>query len=152
MRPENTRPGCCGKASEGTLPGKCAGMVFPYVPMQCQNPERYGQKEGLSRGTLFPGLDMPFYKEIKSRANCDDQALCELMALGFAINEMGLYLDTHKDDREALALYLSYVDLAREGRKRYEEAYGPLRQTSVTESGWKWLNDPWPWDYEGGRK
>ena len=55
-------------------------------------------------------------------------------------------------DKEAMQLYQSYVALAKEGRKRYEETYGPLRQTSVGDSGWTWINDPWPWDYEGGRK
>ena len=79
-------------------------------------------------------------------------ALCELMALGFAINELGLYLDTHQDDQEALALYIDYVKLFKEGRQRYEAAYGPIQQSAVTDAGYTWLNDPWPWDYEGGRK
>jgi len=95
---------------------------------------------------------MPFFKEMQTKMNCDNRALCELMALSFAITELGLYLDTHKSDKEALQLYRSYVALAKEGRKRYEESYGPLRQTSVGDMGWTWINDPWPWDYEGGRK
>ena len=41
------------------------------------------------------------------------------------------------------------IALAKEGRARYQEQYGPLTQTAVTEGGYKWLNDPWPWD-EGG--
>ncbi len=32
--------------------------------------------------------------------NCDNTALCELMALSFAITELGLYLDTHQNDKE----------------------------------------------------
>lgn len=146
-----TRPSCCG-AMEGTLPGKCASLVFPYIPMQCPNPERYDQKEALAKGTLFPGLDMPFFRAMETRMNCDNPALCELMALGFAVTELGLYLDTHKSDREALDLYLQYAALAKEGRRRYEEMYGPLQQENVTEAGWTWLDDPWPWDYTGGSK
>ncbi len=146
-----TRPDCCG-VMEGSLPGKCASMVFPYIPMQCSNPERYDQKEALARGTLFPGLDMPFFRAMKTRMSCDNPALCELMALGFAVTELGLYLDTHKSDKEALALYLQYAALAKEGKRRYEEMYGPLQQDNVTEAGWTWLSDPWPWDYEGGSK
>lgn len=146
-----TKPGTC-TAMEGTLPGKCATMVFPYVPMQGADPERYDQKAALENGTLFPGLNMPFFKATKSRMNCDNTALCELMALNFAINELGLYLDTHSDDKEALRLYTEYAALAAEGRKRYEEVYGPLFQTSVTTNGYDWLNNPWPWELEGGRK
>ena len=71
------------------------------------------------------------------------------MALDFAIDELGLYLVTHADDKEVLDLYWKYIALAKEGRARYQEQYGPLTQTEITEGGYKWLNDPWPWD-EGG--
>ena len=43
-------------------------------------------------------------------------ALGELMALDFAIDELGLYLVTHAQDQEALQLYWSYIKLARAGR------------------------------------
>ena len=153
---ENTNPndkpnGGCG-VMEGALPGSCADMVFPFVAMQRENAQRYGQREALFNGTLFPGLNLPFFKTMKTRMNCDNDALCELMALAFAVNELGLYLDTHKDDREALALYRRYANMAKEGRKRYEEMYGPLMQSSVGGENWNWLSDPWPWDVEGGRK
>ena len=148
---ENVTPTACG-AMEGSLPGKCAGLAFPYIPVQSRNAERYSQMDALAAGTLFPGLNLPFFRAVKSRMNCDNTALCELMALGFAINELGLYLDTHQDDQEALALYIDYVKLFKEGRQRYEAAYGPIQQSAVTDAGYTWLNDPWPWDYEGGRK
>ena len=147
----NTKPGACG-VMEGSLPGKCASMVFPYIPMQGTDPERYDQKEGLQAGTLFPGLNLPFFKATKSRMNCDNTALCELMSLGFAVTELGLYLDTHREDKEALRLFTEYAALAKEGRKRYEAMYGPLRQTAVTKDGFTWLDNPWPWDLEGGKK
>lgn len=148
---ENANPNACG-VMDGSLPGKCASLAFPYIPMQNKNAERYSQMDALAAGTLFPGLNLPFFRAVKSRMNCDNTALCELMALGFAITELGLYLDTHQDDKEALSLYIDYAKLFQEGRKRYEAAYGPLQQTAVTEAGYTWLNDPWPWEYEGGRK
>lgn len=148
---EITNPNACG-AMEGSLPGKCAGMAFPYIPMQPMNAERYDQSQALATGTLFPGLNLPFFRAVKSKMNCDNTALCELMALGFAINELGLYLDTHQNDKEALALYIDYVNLAKDGKKRYEAAYGPLRQSAVTAAGYTWINDPWPWEMDGGKK
>lgn len=148
---ENMKPSTCGM-TEGSLPGQCASMVFPYIAMQNTSPERYNQNDGLAAGTLFPGLNLPFFRAVKSKMNCDNTALCELMALGFAVTELGLYLDTHQDDKEALALYVDYVNLMKEGKKRYEATYGPLQQTSVTTAGYTWLNNPWPWEYtEGGR-
>lgn len=150
---ENSKPNCC-QTMEGSLPGKCSNLVFPYIPMQCENPERYDAQEGLATGTLFPGLNLPFFKAIRSRMNCDNRALCELMALSFAITELGLYLDTHKNDREALRLFREYTALADEGKKRYEAAYGPLmlKKAGDDQNGWNWIDSPWPWEYEGGRK
>ena len=150
---ENLKPYDC-PTMEGSLPGKCASLVFPYVPMQCEDPERYEPQDGLAAGTLFPGLNLPFFKAVKSRMNCDNRALCELMALGFALTELGLYLDTHKNDREAAKLFREYSQLAEEGKRRYEAMYGPLMlKSAVDEKGsWRWLDDPWPWEFEGGRK
>ena len=134
---------------QGSLPGVCAPLAFPYIPMQCKNPKQYDRREALQQGTLFPGLDLPFQKELKSRFPAVNSALSELMALDFAVDELGLYLTTHADDREALELYWSYIALAQEGCKRYQETYGPILQTDTTPDGYRWLNDPWPWD-EGG--
>lgn len=117
MENPNPNPTACG-VMEGSLPGKCAGMAFPYIPMQENSAERYDQTQALAAGTLFPGLNLPFFRAVKSKMNCPNNALCELMALGFTINELGLYLDTHQNDKEALALYLDYVKLAKEGRAR----------------------------------
>ena len=150
---ESLKPTCC-QTMEGSLPGKCSNLVFPYIPMQCEGSERYDAQEGLAAGTLFPGLNLPFFKAIRSRMNCDNRALCELMALSFALTELGLYLDTHNDDREALRLYREYAALAQEGKKRYEATYGPLMQKNAgdEQNGWNWINSPWPWEFEGGRK
>ncbi len=138
----------CGGIN-GSLPGTCAQMAFPYIPMQDMNPKRYDNREALQRGTLFPGLDLPFHRELKTRFPAANTHLSELMALDFAIDELGLYLTTHRDDQEALALYWNYIRLGQEGRRRYEEMHGPLFQTDITEGSFKWLDDPWPWD-EGG--
>ena len=151
MENTNVHPHACG-VMEGSMPGTCANLAFPYIPMQNKNAQRYDAADALAAGTLFPGLNLPFFKAVKSRMNTDNTPLCELMALGFAINELGLYLDTHPDDSEALTLYTRYVQLFQEGRSRYESMYGPLQQTAVTEAGYTWLNDPWPWEDDGGKK
>ena len=124
----------------------CRGIAppwpFPIFPCRTKTPNA-------TRGTLFPGLDLPFHRELKTRFPAVNTHLSELMALDFAIDELGLYLTTHRDDQEALALYWNYIRLGQEGRKRYEEMHGPLFQTDITEGSFKWLDDPWPWD-EGG--
>ena len=133
----------------GSLPEPCAPLAFPYVPMQDNNPVRYSRSEALQAGTLFPGLNLPFKKAVTSSGKMENTALAELMALDFAIDELGLYLNTHPNDQDVLKLYWSYIKLAEEGRQKYQKIYGPLLQTDITEGGYRWLENPWPWD-EGG--
>ena len=133
----------------GTLPnGCCAPLAFPYVPVQSNDPERYSQQDALRAGTLFPGLNLPFHAQLETKFPAVNTALSELMALDFAIDELGLYLTTHPEDTEALNLYWSYIKLGREGREAYEKQYGPLLQIDLTPGSFKWLDDPWPWDME----
>lgn len=133
----------------GSLPKSgMAPMVFPYVPMQNDNPKRYANTEALQQGTLYPGLDLPFKYTGKTNKLANSE-LNELMALDFAVDELGLYLTTHKDDKEALAQYGSYVRAAKAAREKYEAANGPLCQATVPDGSYRWLNDPWPWN-EGG--
>lgn len=149
-KPELNRPTASCGTNQGSLPGVCAPMVFPYVPVQGNNPVRFSRMEALQTGTLFPGLDLPFKKAIQAKNKLENTALVELMALDFAIDELGLYLVTHADDQEALQLYWSYIKLAEEGRKKYQQMYGPLLQTDLTpEDGFAWLKDPWPWEKGG---
>ena len=149
-KPEMNRPAASCGTEAGTLPGACAPMVFPYVPVQGNNPVRFSRMEALQTGTLFPGLDLPFKKAMQAKNKLANTALVELMALDFAIDELGLYLVTHSDDQEALQLYWSYIKLADEGRKKYQQMYGPLLQTDLTpENGFVWLKDPWPWEKGG---
>ena len=141
-------PNTCG-AGQGKLPGSCASLAYPFVAKQNNNPDRYNQDQALAAGTLFPGLDLPFRDAVSSHLKVNN-ALAELMALDFAIDELGLYLTTHPQDQEVLDLYWSYIKLAKEGRAKYQEMYGPLLQTDLTpDQGYAWLKDPWPWE-EGG--
>ena len=141
--------GSC-QPNQGTLPGTCAPMVFPFVAMQEENPVRYSRMVAMLAGTLFPGLDLPFKAAIQAKTPLPNTALAELMALDFAVDELGLYLTTHPTDSEALELYWTYVQLANEGRQKYQKLYGPLLQTDRPADGrYAWLNDPWPWERGG---
>lgn len=135
---------------EGRLPG-LAPLANPYVPFQLENPPKYEKNKAFVRGTLFPGLDLPFMGMV----NKDDMPitpLSELQTLAFAIQELALYLDTHRDDKEAIELYQQYQRLYNEGMQKYEQMYGPLNHLSPTKGEYKWLNDPWPWEYSRNKE
>ncbi len=139
----------CGYKN-GTLPG-CAPLALAYVPMQEECAPQYKPGEALARGTLFPGLDLP-WKNVTNQTGAPDTPLGELMALGFVITELGLYLDTHCDDVEALEVFNRYVELYKDGEKRYVAKYGPITQLQAGGKNYCWLNSQWPWEYGGGMK
>ena len=130
----------------GYLPQN-APLTNPYVPFQDSNPKQYTAKKGLIRGTLFPGLDLPFMGMVNTKEK-SDTPLNELMALNFAITELTLYLDTHPNDREVAELTQSYIELYLTGKEQYERRCGPLTpMDGVVNGEFKWLNGPWPWEY-----
>ena len=145
-----TKPMACGD-TQGTLP-ECASLAVPYVPFQQSGAKKFNVNTALNHGTLFPGLDLPF-KNKAIPANAIQNALNELQALEFVLVELGLYLDTHEEDKEAFELFREYVALEKEGREKYEAMYGPLTLAATANGNefGRWLKDPWPWNYaEGG--
>ena len=135
---------------EGYLPA-AAPLANPYVPFQAANPPKYQPRQGLIRGTLFPGLDLPFMGMI-NKNEFPVTPLTELQVLSFGIQELALYLDTHPDDTDALELYKAYQKLYADGNKKYEQMCGPLNHMSENEGAYKWLNGPWPWEYAKNRE
>lgn len=134
----------------GRLPAS-APLANPYVPFQLEDPPKYEPPKAFVRGTLFPGLDLPFMGMV----NKNEKALTpltELQTMAFVLQELALYLDTHRDDAEALQMYRQYQALYDKGRQTYEKMCGPLNHMSITEGGYRWLDDPWPWEYAGNRE
>lgn len=130
----------------GRLP-QYAPLANPYVPFQACGAATYPAKQGVVRGTLFPGLDLPFMGMV-NRGEIGDRPMQELQALSFAIVELGMYLDTHPEDEKSLALFRQYVELYEDGMRRYEAQYGPLVQRNAGMDGnYNWLQSPWPWEY-----
>ena len=132
--------------SEGRLPSM-APLANPYVPFQMENPPQYEIRKALIRGTLFPGLDLPFLGMVNQK-ELPVTGMSELQALGFAIQELALYLDTHRDDKEALDMYREYQKRYNTCKKEYAAKQGPLTHHMHSEAErYEWLDDPWPWEY-----
>ena len=133
---------------QGALPG-CSALGLAVMPSQSSSEPAYSNAEALSRGTLFPGLDLPFMN-IVNQMPADSTPLRELMALDFVLQELALYLDTHSSDSAAFTTYKSFLQLYNEGKAKYVAQYGPItRSDLVGAASYTWLNDPWPWDYKG---
>ncbi len=131
---------------EGRLPAS-APLANPYVPFQNENPPQYEARKGLIRGTMYPGLDLPFMGMVNQQEK-SNTPLHELQALGFALHELALYLDTHRDDKEALEMYRAYQKIYHDGMMQYEEDCGPMAHGMPSNRDtYAWLDDPWPWEY-----
>lgn len=148
MNQNNEQMSACS-FREGALP-KCAPLGMSYVPVQASTEQAYEPNQALLRGTLFPGLDLPFMN-IVNKGKLTGTPLGELMALDFVIKELNLYLDTHKDDMEAFQTLQSTLALYDEGKTRYVKKYGPLTIHDLKHADhFSWICDPWPWDYHEG--
>ncbi len=119
-------------------------LANTFVPTQLPG-RKYNKNEGLMRGTLFPGLDLPFQNRVNTREVANTPS-GEIMALDFAIHELGLYLDVHPNDSEALELFNTYVKLSDEAKKSYQATNGPLTMATPMGSTYSWTEGPWPWE------
>lgn len=131
---------------DGKLPAM-APLANAYVPFQLANPPQFDARTAIIRGTLYPGLELPFMGMVNKK-HLPSTPLAELQTLGFALHELALYLDTHRDDTEALQLYRQYQKIYHEGMMQYTQDCGPLNHmTPGNGAGYAWLDDPWPWEY-----
>lgn len=98
--------------------------------------EIYQAEAALKAGTLFPELHKPM------RGYCPEGGLCSdaCQAEAFMLWELRLYINTHPDDKEAIALF----------RHLCKEAGEPNYATTFLTDGncanWGWAKDPWPWE------
>ncbi len=130
---------------QGSLPGS-APLAMAYVPMQTSAAPAYEAEDALLRGTLFPGLDLPFMGLVNR--DLPSTPLAEMMAIDFVVDELELYLDTHAEDEEAFALYQTMLSLQKEARERYARRCGPILQSDMLGmDSYAWLSGPWPWEY-----
>ncbi len=135
---------------EGRLPAM-APLANPYVPFQIEGPVRYEPRKAMVRGTLYPGLDLPFMG-MANQNNLPVTPLSEVQVLAFAVQELALYLDTHPEDLEALELYRQYQELYRKCAQAYQADRRPLNHTTPgRDDEYAWLDDPWPWEFAANK-
>ena len=97
----------------------------------------FESESALRTGTLFPELHKPMNGRCPGCSNC---STCEQQS-AFAAWDLRLYLNTHPEDQEALALF----------RRLCDEAEEPNYATTFLDdegcgSCWGWTDGPWPWE------
>ena len=154
MKPRRKQPPRNRQSSDecwqGKLPAQ-APLANPYVPFQREDPPKYDARKALVRGTLYPGLDLPFMGMVNEQEK-PDTILSQLQSLSFVVHELALYLDTHREDKEALELYRNYQQMREKLAMQYQSKQGPLNHMTPSEGTYRWLDDPWPWEYCANRE
>ena len=136
--------------ASGSLPER-APLASAYVPMQESAEPNYEPATALARGTLFPGLDLPFMNMVNQPGPATP--LSELMAVDFVADELRLYLDTHKDDTEAFEMLQRILALSSQAHREYAEKYGPITPGDMLgDKKFCWLSGPWPWELRTRRE
>ena len=76
-------------------------------------------------------------------------SMTSIYANGFVCDDAALFLDTHPECMQALRLYQeSYAQYDRSRRQAAMSGNIIFRQDGVSDCGWNWTQEPWPW--EGG--
>ena len=86
------------------------------------------------------------------------QLMRKIKEADFAMQETVLFLDTHPNCKRALHYFEEIKEKSRRLTVEYESKYGPITHSGAnylssdaaasyakSESGWKWVSSPWPW-------
>lgn len=78
-----------------------------------------------------------------------EQLLNNIGVISFTLIELGLYLDTHPHDRNALDYYNHYVKIKKQLCQEFSKKYYPLVLDEAENNNvWSWGEAPLPWEGE----
>ena len=142
----------------------CAeNLAMASVPKQewC---EPYDLLTALAEGTIFPCLNLTFYKAPAGKCDCKtsssmsdisqknrEEMMSRLAAVSFAINDLTLYLDTHTDCPKGTALFYQLLEERLNILSEFADKFYPLTQTSMVtgnfnQNQYGWSEGPMPWE------
>ena len=138
-------------------------LAMAAVPKQTWC-EPYDLCTALKEGTIFPCLNMPFFKaeEGCSTVECcckdadakqqeREKAMHRIMEVSFALNDLTLYLDTHPECESGLTLFYELTEERVKLLAEYASRYYPLTQLSMVtgecnRQEYGWGEGPMPWE------
>lgn len=76
-----------------------------------------------------------------------EQLLNDIGIVSFVLIELGLYLDTHPFDRNAMEYFNHYNRIKQQMEKEFSMKYYPLTMDMAESSKeWRWGAAPLPWE------
>ena len=110
---------------------------------------------GFLKGNMFTN-EYIGYKSFKYN-NLDaidekNKLLLKIYECEFAIIDLSLYLDLHPNNTNLYSIYRNYVKKFNDLKEDFESKYTPLDKCFEKYEEYKWIDNPWPWDSNGGIK
>ena len=75
-----------------------------------------------------------------------NEMLMQIMQLEFYLIDLGLFLNTHPEDSDAVNMFNDYQAELKQLRQKYEKEVGPLSLGTTMKDRWNWTLNPWPWE------
>lgn len=110
-------------------------LAIASVPIQEWN-GIYDEVHALRNGTIFGELNRPFYVTVtnedslhaEKNLNPEQEMLLQIQRVGFVLDDLRLYLDTHPEDKEALQLFKEMLKRKRKFMREFALQYYPLAE------------------------
>jgi hypothetical protein len=117
------------------------------------SPKLVSETIGLIRGNMFSNDYIP-YKNMQPQniitKTEKEELMLKLYETDFALHDLNLYLDLHPEDNYMYEIFKKYTESYKYYKNTYEKKYGPIDLDDVTSNNYKWSENPWPWDKDGG--
>lgn len=122
---------------------------YPEYQLERNDTSFYNENEGFMKGNIQKNSYSPYKSynpTMPSVSNDRERFLLEIQKYGFYLIDLGLYLDLHPNDKEALALFnenrAKYYRLVSEFNKNY---YPLMLADSNGSEIYKWSEGNFPW-------
>ncbi|HIZ08187.1 MAG TPA: spore coat protein CotJB [Candidatus Eubacterium avistercoris] len=139
---------------------KCCTNTLAIASVPCQETDLsnlYTAEEALCNGTIFPELNLPFFiteTDKKSSCGCLASGCCrdmmEIMKTGFYLDDLTLYLDTHPQDKKALALMQECLAKKQQQVCDFAKDHFVLTKNCIPQApdkgAFAWSDGPAPWE------
>lgn len=113
-------------------------LAIASVPIQTWN-TIYDEEQAFKAGTIFPELNKPFYvttmenetPSSKLELNREETMLREIQQVGFVVDDLRLYMDTHPEDKAGLKLLKEMLKRKRALMKEFALQFYPLAEVCM---------------------
>lgn len=84
----------------------------------------------------------------QGNSNKDCELMNKLRKVDFSLIDTILYLDAYPKCSEALSYYHKLLAQRKELVEKLSEMGMPVTSFSNVTDSWRWVDSPWPWEYE----